>query len=75
MRKTRTSSQKASRISGKESAKTSGEKNESRTTGQPGLVRISTAIPPRTTTVEIAAIDCPRSARARRAAARSARRS
>ena len=75
MQKTRTSSQKALRISGKESLNCWTSKNVSRTDGQPGLVRMSAAIPPRTTIVETAAIVAPRRARARFAAARSARRS
>ena len=48
-----TSSQKALRMSEKYCLKTLEEKKVSRTTGQPGLVRISTARPPRTITVEV----------------------
>ena len=68
--KSLTSSQKPSRTSGKESLKTSQVKNVSRTSGQPGLVRIQAARPPRTTTVETAAIACaaPRLAALRRLA-------
>ena len=51
------------------------EKNVSRTTGQPGLVRTQAARAPRTTTVETAAIACPRRACRRFAASRSRRRS
>ena len=61
-------------MSGNESLNTSASKNVSRTSGQPGLVRISAAIPPSTTTIEIAAIALPRRVRARRAASRSWRR-
>ncbi len=62
-------------MSGKVSLNSVQLKNVSRNAGQPGLVRISAARPPMTTTVETAAIANPRRSRARRAAARSARRS
>jgi hypothetical protein len=75
MQKTRTSSQKALRMSGNESLNSSTSKKVSRTDDQPGLVRMSAARPPRTTIVEMAAIVAPRRAVARFAAARSARRS
>ena len=70
-----TSSQKAASMSGKESLKALQEKKVSRTSGQPGLVRTSAARPPRTTTLETAAIAWPRRARRRLAASRAARRS
>jgi len=49
-------------MSGNESLKTSTLKNVSRTSGHPGLVRISEVRPPMTTTVETAAIVWPRRA-------------
>jgi hypothetical protein len=50
------SSQNPSRMSGNEVLKASAEKNVSRTSGQPLLVRTIAARPPRTTTDETAAI-------------------
>ena len=75
MTKSLTSSQKPSRTSGKASLKTDQEKNVSRTTGQPGLVRIQVARPPMTTTVESTAIAWPRRCWRRFAASRWRRRS
>ena len=60
MTKIFTSSQKPLRTSGKDSLKTLHEKKVSRTTGQPGLVRIQAARPPMTTMLEAAAIAWPR---------------
>jgi hypothetical protein len=54
--KTLTSSQNPLSTSGKASLKTVQEKNVSLTAGQPGLVRIRAARPPRTIAVEVAAI-------------------
>ncbi len=72
--KIRMSSQKALRMSGKELLKELQEKNVSLTEGQPGLVKMSAARPPRMTMLETAAIRAPRRAWLRFAASRSARR-
>src|SRR5262245_34437789 len=72
--KIRTSSQNASRTSGKVSRKSCQEKKVSRTSGHPGLVRIRAANPPSTTTLEIAEIASARRLRRLWASARSARR-
>ena len=55
-----TSSQKPSRTSGNESLNALQEKKVSRNVGQPGLVSTRAASPPRTMTVETAAIAWPR---------------
>src|ERR1700761_8869611 len=73
-RKIFTSSQKPLRTSGKAFLNSLQLKNVSRTVGQPGLVRISAAMPPITMTEESAAISALRRVRARFASSRSRRR-
>src|SRR5690349_21072595 len=70
-----TSSQNARRIPGKLAVNWSHEKKVCWTSSQPGLVRMSAASPPSTTTLETAAITVPRRACRRRAASRATRRS